>query len=54
MRRAFDHPRLARTMSNDEASRTRVGYRLLAAELGLPLYRAWSGRGRGVGCDLRE
>jgi hypothetical protein len=52
MRRAFDHPRLWRTMSNDEASRTRVGYRSLVAELGLPFYRAPSGR--GVGCDLRE
>jgi len=42
MRRAFDHRRLWRTMSSDEASRRRVRDRSVA-ELGLPFYRAWSG-----------
>ena len=51
MRRAFGHPRLSRPMSNSEASRTKAGYRSRAAELGLPFYRAWSGR--GVGRNLR-
>lgn len=51
MRPAFGRPKLSRTMSSDEASRTRVGYRSLAAELLAPIYGRFT-EGFGT-ADLR-